>query len=221
MAVSVLIICLFLSLTGCGHAEDTYFSSPDSASFTYLVSVAAKETGGSGILYQADESCLYVLTAGHVLSGLEAGEEAVICFFDGWEVSCGNICFSETSDLAMVRIPAEKIPEEHRVLYQCAEWDKESFDRLQSGDGCTAAGFTKEKECVQYEGNILDAWIYMEDYGQYMIWANVGIQPGMSGGGLLDDKGQLVGILSGGSDDGELAAVPLILILQFMTDMGG
>jgi S1-C subfamily serine protease len=59
----------------------------------------------------------------------------------------------------------------------------------------------------------------MEDYGQYMIWADAEVRPGMSGGGLLDQEGRLIGILSGGSQDGELAAVPLSLILQFMEDM--
>jgi S1-C subfamily serine protease len=54
----------------------------------------------------------------------------------------------------------------------------------------------------------------MEDYGQYMIWADVQIHAGMSGGGLFDSEGYLVGILSGGSDDGQTAAVPYSLILS-------
>ena len=220
MAVSLLILGLLLALTGCGLAKppaNVPFS--ENGSPQYLVSVSTGETVGSGILYQADEACLYVLTAAHVLSKMTAGQEVSICFFDGWEVSCANIFFSGTSDLAMLEISAVEIPDEHRELYACAARDKESFDRLRPGDGCTALGLTNEKNCVRNEGNLLEPWIYMEDYGQYMLWADVSIQPGMSGGGLLDEKGRLIGILSGGSEDGELAAVPLSLIRHFMADM--
>lgn len=221
MVMSVLLVCLLLFFTGCSHTEDAADASfPGSEPFTYLVSVAAGDTGGSGILYQEDEDCLYVLTAAHVLSGLDASEACTICFFDGLEISCSHIRLSQTSDLALIEILAKELPEEHRVLYQCVQWDKECFDALQSGDKCTALGETERMGSVQYEGIILDAWIYMEDYEQYMIWADAGIEPGMSGGGLFDHRGQLIGILSGGSGDGQLAAVPLSLILQFMTDMG-
>ena len=35
----------------------------------------------------------------------------------------------------------------------------------------------------------------------------------MSGGGLFDRQGHFLGIISGGSEDGELAVVPLSLML--------
>lgn len=207
---ALLIFCLLLSLTGCGLSEDPVL--------TYLVSVTAEDTSGSGILYETDENCLYVLTAAHVLSGSKEDGSVVVRFYDGWEISCGNIRFSQTSDLALIEIAADQVPKRQR--YSCASWDKESFDGLQTGAECTAVGSVKDSGCVRYEGRILDPWIYMEDYNQYMIWADAHVQPGMSGGGLLDGEGRLLGILSGGSEDGELAAVPLSLVLQFMTDLG-
>ncbi len=174
---------------------------------------------GSAILFQQDESLLYVLTASHVVSEMALDEKVTLRFFDGWEISCSDISFSEASDLAMIQIPAKEIPAEHRKLYQCIQWDKESFDQLQRGDKCIAIGQSQANGYIQHEGNILESWIYMEDYGQYMLWADVAVEPGMSGGGLLDEKGQLIGILSGGSEDGELAAVPLSLVLQFTIDL--
>lgn len=212
---AVLLFALLLCLTGCGSAGQP---ETDEAP-AYLVAVTAGETSGSGILYQQDDAYLYVLTAAHVVSCMNPGTGAVLRFFDGQELSCGDIRISEVSDLALIRIPADRISETQRNACLCVPSDKESFDRLQTGDGCTAIGLHAESGALRHEGHILEPWIYMEDYGQYMIWADAEVRPGMSGGGLLDQEGRLIGILSGGSQDGELAAVPLSLILQFMEDM--
>ena len=214
---AILLFLLLLSLTGCGHEEPTGESVPPA----YLVSVTAGETSGSGILYEKDENGLYVLTAAHVVSGIGSGGQAALRFSDGWETSSGTVTSSQTADIALIRIPLEEIPAGRKALYQCVESDKESFDGLRTGDNCAAVGLTGEDGYLRYEGSILEPWIYMEDYGQYMIWAEAGIQPGMSGGGLLDGNGRLIGILSGGSEVGELAAVPLSLIWQFMLDQTG
>ena len=67
-----------------------------------------------------------------------------------------------------------------------------------------------------YEGVLLDHWIYVEDYGCHMMWVRAEGKPGMSGGGLFDRQGLLLGILSGENGQGEVAAVPLSLILAQM-----
>ncbi|MCI8542779.1 MAG: trypsin-like peptidase domain-containing protein [Lachnospiraceae bacterium] len=211
---AILLFALLLSLTGCGHDE---YAESDMLP-AYLVSVTAGEANGSGILYQKDQHWLYVLTAAHVVSGMEPGGQAALRFRDGWEISANNISASATTDIALIRIPLDKIPDEREESYQCVESDKDSFDRLLIGDACTAVGLARDGGELRYEGTILDPWIYMDDYGQYMLWAEGKVQPGMSGGGLLDAEGRLAGILSGGSEDGELAAVPLSLILQFMLE---
>ena len=49
-----------------------------------------------------------------------------------------------------------------------------------------------------------------------MMWVRAEGKPGMSGGGLFDRQGRLLGILSGENGQGEVAAVPLSLILAQM-----
>lgn len=202
----------------------------------YLVAVSAQGTWGSGIVYSVDGETLNVLTAAHVVKGAQPIEDegnggfgsdcvdggsagqVTVRFCDGCEIVCADVVVSDAADVAMVRIPVSEISEKRQRQYQCVKTDKESFDKLQAGDGCAAVGIGAGAETVRCEGSILDSWIYMEDYGQYMIWAQAGIQSGMSGGGLFDSQGCFIGLLSGGSGDGELAAVPLGLILQFDMD---
>ena len=209
----VLIGLLLLVLSGCG--SDRYAGADGTPA--YLVHVSTEAARGSGVLYQADDAYLYVLTAAHV-AGTENSGQATVRFFDGWEIACEDVAVSRTADIALIRIPKEQIPGRQQATYQCVAWDNESFDGLQAGEICAAVGLESETGLVRHEGNILDTWIYMEDYGQYMIWADATVEPGMSGGALLDEEGRLVGILSGGSEDGELAAVPLSLVWQFMLE---
>ncbi|MCR5256486.1 MAG: serine protease [Acetatifactor sp.] len=61
-------------------------------------------------------------------------------------------------------------------------------------------------------GKVLDPWIYMEDFDSHMIYLKMNVSPGMSGGGLHNSEGKLVGMLVGGTDDGEAAAVPWAVI---------
>lgn len=208
----ILIGLLLFALGGCG--SDRYAEENEVPA--YLVSVSAGEARGSGVLYREDGEYLYVLTAAHVAAGLGDSGQAAVRFFDGWEIACEDVTASGTADLALIRIPREQIPGRQRDSYRCVESDKESFDNLRAGDGCTAVGLATG--LARHEGSILDTWIYMEDYGQYMIWADATVESGMSGGALLDGEGRLIGILSGGSEDGELAAVPLSLVLQFMLE---
>lgn len=213
------IICLMvlLTLTGCGNKEET----GEPAVPAYLVRIAAETVNGSGVLYSMNDDFLCIMTAAHMAEHApEAGGALTLMFCDGWETVSSDLMICEFADLALVRISVKDISPEHLEMYQCVQTDKESFDQLRAEDYCAAVGYVGVAEMVRSEGCILEPWIYMEDYGQYMIWADAGIWPGMSGGGLFDRDGCLIGILSGGSEDNELAAVPLSLILQFLISIG-
>ncbi len=175
-----------------------------------MVRLSAGALQGSGVLFRTSEDMLWILTAAHVFA--DTPELVVITFGDGWETESSEVIVAEDADIAMIQIPLEKIPEEHRRQYLCANVNKESFDALAPGDGCIAMGSRTGVAAEAYEGTILEPWIYMEDYGQYMIWAKAEGMPGMSGGGLFDRNGHFLGILSGRNDDGELSVVPLSLL---------
>lgn len=222
------VFILLVLLLGCGESGEEQIQSPP-----YLVRIAAQEAAGSGVIYSVEKGWVNVLTAAHVVENVPAARlagndmadmdtdqedyrGAEITFCDGKKVFCREILVSGLADLAMLRISIAQFTDEQLDSYCCVPADKESFDALRAEDACTSVGFGSGAEVLRYEGRILEPWIYMEDYGQYMIWAGADIRSGMSGGGLLDQKGCLIGILSGGSEDGELAAVPYSLILQFI-----
>ncbi len=225
---SIGLFMLLVLLAGCAESGDEQMQPP-----VYLVRITTQDVVGSGVIYSVENGWVNVLTAAHVVENMSAarpaesdvaamdtGEEdyrgAEITFYDGKKVFCRDILLSELADLAMLRISIAQFTDEELESYCYVPVDKESFDALCAEDVCTSVGFGPGGEVLRYEGRILEPWIYMEDYGQYMIWAGADIRSGMSAGGLLDQNGCLIGILSGGSEDGELAAVPYSLVLQFI-----
>ncbi len=162
---------------------------------------------GSGVVWQVEEHDLWIVTAGHVLSGaggksrvyVEFGEDVAECLW--YEVT-------EEVDLAFLRIDGEALPERLKTKLAAAVTDKESYDGLRASDAVWVSGF-REGSLVRYDGVLEDPWIYVEDFEQYMMLAECEIAQGMSGGGLYDGAGNLIGIVCGAGEEGELAAVPL------------
>lgn len=176
-----------------------------------MVQLRAGGLLGSGVICGAKENQLLILTAAHVLE--EAGDAVEVVFTENASVFTEEFeCFM-AGDFALVRVSGGDVSENTLERCLCANIDKNSFDEATRGQGCIVMGSRSGVAAEAYEGVILDHWIYMEDYGQYMMWVKAEGKPGMSGGGLFDRQGHLLGIISGGSEDGELAVVPLSLIL--------
>lgn len=230
----VIIICLFLS--GCGREssgeespaafsvvlkemEPLQFREPENENLadmlqksgsSMMAQIGAGSRLGSGVIYGTEDEWLLILTAGHVLE--EAGASLRVTFSDGLSVSCTDFTSYEIGDIGIIRVDGSEIPEENLKAYLRVCVDKESFDGIEAGDGCIVMGSRTGVAAEAFEGIVLEPWVYMEDYDQYMMWVKAEGKPGMSGGGLFDRQGHFLGIVSGGSGDGELAVVPLSLI---------
>lgn len=176
-----------------------------------MVQLEAGRYMGSGILYKQEEDVLLILTAAHVLS--DAADGVKITFVDGWVTESADFELSELADMAVVRLPMAQIPPERLGEYFLANVDKNIYDKVVAEDGCIVMGCRTGVAEDAYEGIVLEPWIYMEDYRQFMMWVSAAGKPGMSGGGLFDRRGRFLGILSGRSEDGEWAVVPLSFVL--------
>lgn len=176
-----------------------------------MVRITAGSLSGSGVIYREEAGELLILTAAHVVE--QADREIFITFSDGLQLAVSDCEIFSAADLALVRVGMAELPEENRENYCLVNTDKEAFDGVRAGDGCIVMGCRTgiAGECC--EGEILEPWIYMADYAQYMMWVSAEGKPGMSGGGLFDMQGHFLGILSGMDEEGELAVVPLSLIL--------
>lgn len=192
-----------------------YSATPVEAA-SVVVQVEADNLRGSGVLYRNNGENMIVVTAAHVLEQNEG--TITITFSDGYSVPCNTFYISATSDLAFLNIPLQEIPDKNAKKYITVQIDKGAFDSIQGGSEVMflAEGTTytsaEEPEISAYIGTVIDHWIFIEDFNQYMMLIQGDIEPGMSGGGVFDTTGNFLGILCGESMYGEVAAVPLSII---------
>lgn len=187
-----------------------------------MVRIAAGNLVGSGVILQDDGREVLIATAGHVLNRVE--ETVEIEFRDGFQVRTGEWQLAETADLAILRVPRESLLEEaengslrdHGEEYLRCAVDKDAYDGATVGDVVIAMGSYTGVAEDAYAGTLTEDYVYAQDFGAYMMLAQTPVKPGMSGGGLFDEQGHLLGILCGVSEDGEVAAAPLIALLAML-----
>ena len=184
-----------------------------------MVRIQAGNLIGSGVIFDAETECLRIATAAHVLANGDG--TAKITFDDGYEVTCDKIKQSEKQDLAILEIPRDALLEEngadgavdHGERIRRAKFSQEAYDGAANGDLVIALGSRTGVGEDAYAGCILQDYAYFVDFDAYMMLADVMVTPGMSGGGLFDAEGNLLGILCGISEDGEVAVAPMLGLL--------
>ena len=70
-----------------------------------------------------------------------------------------------------------------------------------------------------YIGVVSDTSAYIEDLGQNMMYCMCYAQAGMSGGGMFDAYGNLIGMVTGGTQQNETVSVSLPDILAACSEI--
>ena len=218
-----------LGLSGCSkevegivsdfHSNENFtVENPEDTNIADLLQRTASETTvqittdtlhGSGIIYKMNEEFVVVVTAAHVIEGAESAQ---VLFVDGSTVTCSNIMVSNSADVGFLRLETTSLPKDCLEKCKYVSTDKESFDKLQTGDGIIVMGSIDNVAGNAYEGEIIDTWIYTDDFQQYMMIGQTHALSGMSGGGIFDQKGHFIGILCGGNEENYIAILPLSII---------
>lgn len=175
------------------------------------VVLQGEKAEGSGCIYGYDEErqALVIVTAGHVLKDLQGSIE--VRFADGTSLPASSFYTAEDCDLGYVYLTCEELTEEERQRFDKEEWElvqlRESGS-LQKNDIFLMPDKISTGECSFVTGYVVDPARYLEEFGCEMIYADGSAVPGMSGSGMFDDKGKLIGILCGVTEQYELAGVP-------------
>lgn len=162
---------------------------------------------GQGTWFARQEKTAWLVTAGHILHGLGAGDRCTVVLENGTEGEAEVIYLSDTADVAFLQVQEQEILEQISIVKQ----DKQRFDDLQEGDLLYTV-VSDGEQSYRVEGKLLYSWIYLEDFSLNMMLAQMPVSMGMSGSAVFDEKGCFVGILCGSSEDGEAAILPLSVI---------
>lgn len=207
------------------EGSETSVESREESTVESAVTIAVREDAitatGNGVVWKVESDNVWVVTAAHVLEKNASTGQVVVTFTlrddaGSIEMCCNQYEVVQDADLAFLCLDREGGQDASGsplslTFTQVNLPEKESYDALQAGAVVQLAGL-ENGNWKTYEGTLTESWIYVEDFAQYMLAAKCAINPGMSGCGLYDENHDLIGIVSGGNEDGELVAVPLPVV---------
>ena len=168
------------------------------------VQISGPQYMGSGVVWSADEERLVIATAAHVAWD----NSPMTALFDrGEPVEARTLHISDRVDVAFLEVSLREA-EERGAVWQEARQDKESCERLEAGQALWIPGAVEDAGHDIPGGSVVDPWIYMEDFENYMLLGYACVVPGASGSGVFTREGILAGILCGGNEADQIAVLP-------------
>lgn len=177
------------------------------------VRIQAEGHHGSGSIYKLLENEIIIVTNWHVLQYWN-NEDSYVTFFNGAVGSGKVIARSEQADIGFLSIrTAFFMAEEFEGLHAVNKSDR----ILTRGDALYMVDIASDVwQPEVYEGQVLEPLRYLDEFGIQMLYGESLFKPGMSGCGVFDGEGKYVGMLTAGTDQNEIAAVPLEIIENIM-----
>lgn len=207
-----------------------------------VVGINMGNAHGSGVIWDMTLEQTIIVTNKHVLEYWD-DLISYVQFPQGYFMDAKVLGVSETHDVGFLVIDNNQLAYEEleKLRYVCK--DADAYQDMEAGDEifCLGAGVVhtgKQEDALYgsshrqesgigtvaksgadadenfYKGSIGEMQRYIDEFGEYMIYGLGYARPGMSGGGTFDAKGNFIGMISGGTVDGETASVPLPVIAR-------
>ena len=179
------------------------------------VRIQAKEHYGSGSILAMDENKITIVTNRHVLQYWD--EDSYVTFFNG-TVREGRVAgISGHADVGFLQISAAEFDPGELEGIRAVEIPDTGLNR---GDWFFMGDLATDIwNPVFYKGQVLDPSKYLEEFGMEMVYGDSAFKEGMSGCGVFDVEGKYVGMLTGGTDQNEIAAVPACVVSALYEDI--
>ncbi|MCM1145195.1 MAG: serine protease [Blautia sp.] len=182
-----------------------------------VVRIQMGNAHGSGVIWDMSGDRMVIATNKHVLEYWNS-EASYVHFPDNVYTTATVAGISKDYDIGFLEIDCREFAYEILEQMRYVHWDMKAYEQMQPEDDVFLVGAVVEgdsEELVSFHrGSIGDMWQYIEAFEEYMIYGYGQALPGMSGGGTFDAKGNFIGMISGGTTDGETASVPLPVILE-------
>lgn len=203
-----------LELLACETLEEEDLSQAYELVKDCVVRVNMGNAYGSGIIWQFTNDSVIIATNGHVLEYWD-DTSGFIHFPEGYFVNASVLGVSKMYDVGFLTVDKEELGYEVLLTLSHVNAKKEVYESLVSGDAMFCVGSGAVIGAVEHhEGTVEDSWQYIEDFENWMLYGHGYARAGMSGGGVFDGYGHLIGMLTGGTQRNEIAAVPLPSLIE-------
>lgn len=151
---------------------------------------------GSGILWDGNEEQLVIVTSGHLL---KEGALPRVIFPGGKELSGETAGICAQKDMGFVTVPVSLLEKEDQNA-AVVSLHQRIFDTLDQNSRLLVLGCSENGIGDQFRtGTLKEKSWYREEFGADIMVLECESRPGMSGGGVFDCYGNLVGMVGGGS----------------------
>ena len=186
--------------------EETEDAENEKIQIKSILQVQTDTRLGSGVLWEKLEEEWIVVTAAHVVEGLQ---EVDVYLVPEDKILPATVEVVEGLDLAFLRVSIRSLAQKTKEEYGAV---KQMQDTIEEGATVFAKGYTPDGELCEFAGKVLEDWIYVEDFDNYMLLCDCPAQAGMSGGAVVTAEGCLAGLICGENKEGTLAVLPIGVI---------
>lgn len=203
-----------LGLLECSTLEEENLSQSYEMVKNCVVRVNMGNAYGSGVIWRLTEDSVIIATNEHVLAYWD-DMTGFLHFPQGYYLNASVLGISEFYDVGFLRADTEALGYEQLGGLRFVSADEEIYEGLAPGDAMFSVGAGVAIGAVEYhEGTVEAPWQYIEDFESDMLYGHGFARTGMSGGGVFDGYGHFIGLLTGGTQRNEIAAVPLPCVAE-------
>lgn len=164
---------------------------------------------GSGIIFRMTADAVIIATNRHVLEYWDESS-GVVRFPQGYSVDAAALGSASMSDVGFLRVENGELGIDTLMTLKSVCTEKASFDDGSSQvEGFIVGTNHREQEPVFHEAVLEKEERYIELFQEEMLYGHGFAREGMSGGGIFDSYGRLLGMLAGGTYQNEIAGVPV------------
>lgn len=204
-----------------GMLQCPVLEKPDSESAyenvkSCVVRVNMGNAYGSGVVWEMAADRVVVATNRHVLAYWQE-TDSFLYFQQGYYMDADILGVSEQYDVGFLSVYNDQFTYDELEKLRSAVSDVTVYEQLEQGDEmfCVGAGPGPEVGELLFHTAVLeDRARYLVDFGTEMLYGRGFARTGMSGGGIFDGYGHLIGMVTGGTLQNEVAGVPLPVIAE-------
>ncbi len=175
---------------------------------------------GSGVILRMTADAVIIATNRHVL---EYWDEAsgVVWFPQGYFVDAAVIGSAAESDVGFLRVEGSELGYDALMTLRSVWVDEDFESREEPIKGFCVGADRREQEPVFYEAVLEKETRYIGLFQEEMLYGHGFGKEGMSGGGIFDGHGRLLGLLAGGTYQNEIAGVPADRVMEAYREIVG
>lgn len=175
------------------------------------VMITAGEYRASGVIIGKDDKEMTIASVAHLMSGYDQG---IVRFYSGDVGFADVFCCDEASDIALMKIRKEDCDENFFDSIVTANIDLDKYEELADGDEVILIGSSVNVAANVMKGTFKQKDYYVPEYDQYLIYLYADAFEGMSGCGVTNLNGELIGLVCAASDNSEVLCIPVSDIIN-------